>query len=258
MSATPPSESFDVKPGRNGQSFENTATMQMHEVTILCMAEMDKNKMRIIDLLAAAALLSALPLAHAQAPWSALPGGCGSTDNNFYNGVTSSTYPVVRYKTPGGSLTFNGFHDGYIAVNCNVDNPRFTATGPFQTWGQLQVTYRDPDGLGATGQPGSEYQAYVQLVRVSKSTGALAVIVTFDSNLQCAQAATCIADNNVRSIAVPFAHTFDFNNYAYAVYVRLYRALATFSLSPAVYQVRLEAAPPIIAGGIVPLEAEAR
>jgi len=258
MSATPPSESCDIKPGGNGPGSENTATMQMHEVTSLCMAEMDKNKMRIIDLLAAAALLSALPLAHAQAPWSALPGGCGSTDNNFYNGVSSSTYPVVRYKTPGGSLTFNGFHDGYIAVNCNVDNPRFTATGPFQTWGQLQVTYRDPDGLGATGQPGSEYQAYVQLVRVSKSTGALAVIVTFDSNLQCAQAATCIADNNVRSIAVPFAHTFDFNNYAYAVYVRLYRALATFSLSPAVYQVRLEAAPPIIAGGIVPIEAEAR
>ena len=37
-----------------------------------------------------------------------------------------SDHPVARYKTPGGSLTFNGFHDGYIAVVCNVDNPRFT------------------------------------------------------------------------------------------------------------------------------------
>ena len=115
-------------------------------------------------------------------------------------------------------------------------------------WNQLQVTYRDPDGLGNPNQPGSEYQAFVQLVRVSKATGAWASIVTFDSNLQCAQGTSCIADNNVRSIAVPFTHTFDFNNYAYAVYVRLYRALATFSLSPAVYQVRLQAAQQVVSG----------
>src|SRR5581483_567915 len=221
----------------------------MHEVP--CPSSHGRNgqeQMRMIDLLAAAALFGALPLAQAQAPWSALPGGCASTDNNFYSGVPSSTYPVVRYITPGGALAFNGFHDGYIAVNCNVDNPRFTATGPFQTWNQLQVTYRDPDGLGNPGQQGSEYQAYVQLVRVSKTTGAWASIVTFDSNLQCAQGTACIADNTVRSIDVPFTHTFDFNNYAYAVYVRLYRALATFSLSPAVYQVRLEATQPVILG----------
>ena len=195
-----------------------------------------------------------MPLAQAQGPWSAFPGGCGSTDNNFYSGSPSSTYPVARYQTPGGSIAFNGFHDGYIAVTCNVDNPRFTATGPFQTWNQLQVTYRDPDGLGAPGQPGSEYQAYVQLVRVSKLNGGFSVIATFDSNLQCAQVGTCIADNHVRSITVPFTHAFDYGNYAYAVYVRLYRALATFSLSPAVYQVRLQAAQPIIVGTNPPLE----
>jgi hypothetical protein len=222
--------------------------MQMHEVLHPLHGRNGEKQMRMTELLAAAALLGAVPLAQAQAPWSALPGGCGSTDNNFYSGAPSSTYPVVRYKTPGGALAFNGFHDGYIAVNCNVDNPRFTATGLVPTWNKLQVTYRDPDGLGNPGQQGSEYQAYVQLVRVSKTTGALASIVTFDSNLQCAQGTACVADNSVRSIGVPFAHTFDFNNYAYAVYVRLYRALATFSLSPAVYQVRLEAAQPVILG----------
>jgi hypothetical protein len=223
----------------------------MHEVLNPRHGRKVLEQMRMIDLIAGAALLGALPLAQAQAPWSALPGGCASTDNNFYSGIPSSTYPVVRYITPGGALAFNAFHDGYIAVNCNVDNPRFTVTGPVQAWNQLQVTYRDPDGLGNPGQPGSEYQAYVQLVRVSKTTGVLAGIVTFDSNLQCAQGAACIADNNVRSIAVPFSHAFDFNNYAYAVYVRLHRALATFSLSPAVYQVRLEAAPPVIWGASI-------
>ncbi|MCU1328532.1 MAG: hypothetical protein JWN34_3902 [Bryobacterales bacterium] len=211
--------------------------------------------MAMINMLAVAALLgAALPLAQAQAPWSALPGGCGSTDNNFYSGAPSSAYPVARYKTPGGSIAFNGFHDGFVAVNCNVDNPRFTATGPYQTWNKLQVTYRDPDGLGNPGQQGSEYQAFVQLVRVSKITGVLAVIATFDSNLQCAQGTSCVADNNVRRIDVPFAHAFDFNNYAYAVYVRLHRALATFSLSPAVYQVRLEAAQPVISDTSIQLE----
>src|SRR4051794_39828611 len=111
--------------------------------------------MRMIGLLALATLLSGLPLAQAQAPWSALPGGCASTDNNFYSGVPSSTYPVVRYITAGGGPAFNGFQDGSIAVNCNVDNRRFTATGPFRTWKQLQVTYRDPDGLAKPGQQGS-------------------------------------------------------------------------------------------------------
>ena len=102
--------------------------------------------------------------AYAQAPWSALPGSCASTDNNFYNGTPSNDYPVARFRVPGGSIAFNGFHDGYIAVICSVDNPRDAGT-VFSRWNQLQVTYRDPDGLGLPGQKGSEYQAYVELVR---------------------------------------------------------------------------------------------
>jgi hypothetical protein len=108
--------------------------------------------------------------AYAQAPWSALPGSCASTDNNFYNGTPSNDYPVARFRVPGGSIAFNGFHDGYIAVICSVDNPRNAGT-VFSRWNQLQVTYRDPDGMGLPGQKGSEYQAYVELVRVSKTTG---------------------------------------------------------------------------------------
>jgi hypothetical protein len=110
-----------------------------------------------------------------------------------------------------------------------------------QVW---RRTYRDPDGLQRLGGQGTEYQAYVELVRVSKTNGAFATIAVFDSNLQCVGGpAFCQADNTVKNIAVPYAHNFDFTNYSYAVYGRLYRALATFSLSPAIYQLRLQAAP---------------
>ena len=142
--------------------------------------------MRTILLLTATALAGAVaPMAQAQAPWSALPGGCASTDNNFYNGVPSSDFPVARYRTPGGAFAFNGFHDGDIAVICNVDNPRFTSTVVAnQVWNRLQVTYRDPDGLGNPGQHGSEYQAFVQLTRVSKTTGAWSSIATHEAGFR--------------------------------------------------------------------------
>ena len=191
---------------------------------------------------AALALLCTATLSYAQQPWSSMPAACAGTDNNFYSGTPSRDFPVARFRVPGGAFAFNGFHDGYIAVVCGVDNPRDTSSTSAR-WNQLQVTYRDPDGLGRDGGYGTEYQAYVELVRVSKTTGAWSRIAAFDSNLQCAAGTTCVADNTVRNIAVPFNHTFDFNNYAYAVYARLYRALATFSLSPAIYQLRLQAAP---------------
>jgi hypothetical protein len=188
---------------------------------------------------------------YAQGPWSALPGSCASTDNNFYNGTPSNDYPVARFRVPGGSLAFNGFHDGYIAVICTVDNPRVAATVT-NRWNQLQVTYRDPDGMGLPGQKGSEYQAYVELVRVSKTTGTWGRITSFDSNLQCAGGPSlCQADNTTKTFTVTFSHTFDFDNYAYAVYGRLYRALATFSLTPVIYQLRLQGAPAVVQPGQV-------
>jgi hypothetical protein len=183
--------------------------------------------------------------AYAQQPWSSLPGSCASTDNNFYSGTPSTDFPVARFIVPGGAFAFNRFHDGFIAVICNVDNPRDPGTTP--RWNQLQVTYRDPDGLQGLNGKGTEYQAYVELVRVSKTTGAWSSIAAFDSNLQCTGTSTsCQGSNDVKSIAVPFNHTFDFENYSYAVYGRLYRALATFSLSPAIYQLRLQAVPVVL------------
>lgn len=212
--------------------------------------------MRTIIALTTVTLLCTASSSFAQLPWSSVPAACASTDNNFHSGTPSRDFPVARFRVPGGAFAFNGFHDGYIAVVCNVDNPRDTSTTS-PKWSQLQVTYRDPDGLGTPGNYGSEYQAYVELFRVSKTTGAWSRIASFDSNLQCRAGTTCVADNTIRNIAVPFTHTFDFNNYSYAVYARLYRALATFSLSPAIYQLRLQAAPLIlttpgqISGGVI-------
>jgi hypothetical protein len=177
---------------------------------------------------------------HAQSPWSALVGTCASTDNNFFSGTPSVNLPVARFITPGGSLTFNRFHQGYIAVLCTVDNPRDNVTQP---WNRLHVTYRDPDGLRTIDGYGLDYQVYVELVRMSKTSGALFQVARFDSNLQCQQTPTtsCYGDNAVKRFAVTFNHTFDFNNYAYAVYARLYRGNVSFL--PQVYQVRMQAAP---------------
>jgi hypothetical protein len=186
--------------------------------------------------------------AYAQADWSAMPAGCASTDNNFYSGTPNSSYPVARFAVPGGTFTFNQFHDGYIAVVCNVDNPRVSgALTP--TWNQLQVTYRDPDGLQGLNGAGTEYQTYVELVRVAKSNGAWSRIASFDSNLLCAgSSASCHGTDDIKTITVPFTHTFDFNNYTYAVYGRLYRGIAIYNLRPVIYQLRLQVQPPVIIG----------
>jgi hypothetical protein len=78
-------------------------------------------------------------------------------------------------------------------------------------------------------------------------------VTSFDSNLRCAGGPSlCQADNTTKNFTVNFSHTFDFDNYAYAVYGRLYRALATFSLAPVIYQLRVQAAPIVVQPGPVP------
>jgi hypothetical protein len=177
--------------------------------------------------------------AHAQQPWSAMAGTCAGTDHNFFNGQASADFPVARFITPGGSLTFSTFHQGYLSAFCTVDNPRYGGT---QVWNRLQVTYRDPDGLQTADGWGRENQVYVELVRMSKVSGALSRIARFDSNLQCQSITTtsCAPADTVRTFDLPFTHTFDFNNYAYAVFARLWRGNQSFK--PVIYQVRLEAA----------------
>ncbi len=167
--------------------------------------------------------------------WGTVVGACAGTDNNYSIKPPSVDYPVARFATPGGTFTFNAFHDGYIAVHCPV-----LSSLPSPAWNQLMVTYTDPDGLQGLQGRGTEYQTVAELVRVSKVTGALASIAKFDSNLQCQGSVNCQANTNVKTYSLGFSHSFDFNNYTYVVYVRLYRALATFGLRPAAYQVSLQ------------------
>jgi hypothetical protein len=188
---------------------------------------------RAIQSIVALLAVAAAGPAQAQA-WSSMVGACASTDNNFSNRTASSDYPIARYATPGGSFTFNAFHDGYIAMHCPVSPPSTGST----TWNRLHVSYKDADALQGLGGSGTTYQAVAELVRMSKADGSLSRVAIFDSNLQCQGLANCQATDIVKTYSLPFTHTFDFANYTYAVYTRLYRGLTFFR--PALFQVRLQ------------------
>jgi hypothetical protein len=169
--------------------------------------------------------------------WTAVPAACAGTDNNFYSGTPSAAFPVARFIVPGGRLSFNASHTGYIAIVCNVDNPRDLGTNP--AWDQLEVTYIDPDGVHTVDvHTGDTYQVLAQLVRVNKTTGVQSVVVEFNSNNDCPLGSFCDG-TTVRKNVKPFVHTFDFANYAYAVYGRLYRREANLTVKPILIQLRL-------------------
>jgi hypothetical protein len=169
--------------------------------------------------------------------WTAVPAACAGTDNNFYSGAPSAAFPVARFIVPGGRLSFNASHTGYIAIVCNVDNPRDLGTNP--AWDQLEVTYIDPDGVHTVDvHTGDTYQVLVQLIRVNRTTGVQSVILEFNSNNDCPLGSFCDG-TAVRTFVKPFVHTFDFANYAYAVYGRLYRREANLTVKPVLIQMRL-------------------
>lgn len=169
--------------------------------------------------------------------WTAVPAACAGTDNNFYSGTPSAAFPVARFIVPGGRLSFNASHTGYIAIVCNVDNPRDLGTNP--AWDQLEVTYIDPDGVHTVDvHTGDTYQVLAQLIRVNKTTGVQSVVVEFNSNNDCPLGSFCDG-TAVRTNVKPFVHTFDFANYAYAVYGRLYRREANLTVKPILIQLRL-------------------
>ncbi len=169
--------------------------------------------------------------------WTAVPAGCAGTDNNFYSGTPSAAFPVPRFIVPGGRLSFNASHTGYIAIVCNVDNPRDLGTNP--AWDQLEVTYIDPDGVHTVDvHTGDTYQVLVQLIRVNKITGIQSIVIEFNSNNDCPLGSFCDG-TTVRRMIKPFAHAFDFANFAYAVYGRLYRREARLTVKPILIQMRL-------------------
>jgi hypothetical protein len=191
--------------------------------------------LRFAPLLLVTAVLAAP--AFALQDWTAVPAGCAGTDNNFYSGTPSAAFPVARFIVPGGRLSFNASHVGYIAIVCNVDNPRDLGTNP--AWDQLEVTYVDPDGVHSVDVHfGDSHQVLAQLVRVNKTTGIMSVIAEFNSNGDCAAGSFCDG-TSVRRFAKPFVHVFDFANHAYAVYGRVYRREANILVKPILIQLRL-------------------
>jgi hypothetical protein len=176
-------------------------------------------------------------MTHAAQDWTAVPAACPGTDNNFYSGAPSAAFPVPRFIVPGGRLSFNASHTGYIAVVCNVDNPTDLGTNP--AWDQLEVTYIDPDGVHTVDvHYGASYQVLAQLIRINKITGIESVVVEFNSNNDCVITSFCDG-TSVRRFAKPFIHTFDFANNAYAVYGRLFRSVVEVSRKPVLIEMRL-------------------
>lgn len=178
------------------------------------------------------ALLGMITPAAALQDWTTVAAACAGTDNNFFSGTPSADFPVARFITPGGRLTFNAFHTGFIAVHCNVDNPQDQGTNP--AWNQLEVTYLDPK------RHRDSNSVFVQLVRQDKSTGISTVVAEFDSSSECDLGPVSFCHNGlVRTFVKRFTHTFDFANNAYVVFGRLYRG--GVSISPILIQMRLNA-----------------
>lgn len=108
-----------------------------------------------------------------------------------------------------------------IVVRCNVLNP-LDAGNP--VWNSMFVGYQDPDGTGIT------YQVIARLKRLSRATGGIATIATFNSNL---------SSNTARGEGlVTFSHTFDFLRNEYFVEILISRI--DKRANPVAYMVRLE------------------
>jgi hypothetical protein len=191
----------------------------------------------IVTAAAIAAFLTS-SVAFAAQDWTAVPAACAGTDNNFFSGTPSAALPVARFIVPGGRLSFNASHTGFIAVVCNVVNPNDLGTNP--AWNQLEVTYIDPDGVHTPDVHfGASYQVVAQLIRINRITGVQDVIAEFDSNNDCLSTTSFCDGTAVRTFVKPFTHVFDFSNNAYAVFGRLFRDKVEASRKSVLIQMRL-------------------
>jgi len=109
-----------------------------------------------------------------------------------------------------------------ITARCNVVNPLDSGN---PSWNTLIVGYRDPDG------PGIKYQVIVRLRRLSRFTGGVSTVATYNSNLV---PLTARGEGFVQ-----FSSTsFDFLKNEYFVEINVSRT--DTNADPVVYMVRLE------------------
>jgi len=129
---------------------------------------------------------------------------------------------VGLYQFDDATVTINGSAptDAAVKLRCNIPSPEdVTASSSPSSWNRMQVGYTDPGG---------STEVKVQLVRVTKTTGAVWVMATFTS--------VTAAAPTVGSATI--ASAFDFTTYVYYVGINLTRTSG--SSTPSVWFVSVD------------------
>jgi len=124
------------------------------------------------------------------------------------------------------SLELNPNQDPYIG-NSYIANPY---------WHALIVGYADPDGMG------SNTNVVAKLIRVSRPTGAVVTVATFNSDKSPSKNITTRHEDLIEFFPyLDSGHwTFvDFGNYEYYVQLELIRTPLATQQAPVIYSVRL-------------------
>jgi hypothetical protein len=153
---------------------------------------MTKNLCAFFTMLAGALLLS--PAVQAQT-WSTV----GSSCSPGVDSIGLYYYNVATFEFADGAT-------GQIKTRCQINNPLDKGV---PKWTTLSAGFVDPDGLGGN------YEVQVELVRVTKATGAYTVILTLDSDQYTTELP------QLKSI--PLNYTFNFNEYSYYLSLNLSR-----------------------------------
>jgi len=171
-----------------------------------------RNSLRAFGALSLLTLLASGE-AHAAGIWTHVASACAVDESS-----------TAKYEMTAGRFKFKSGQTGTIYARCNVTNPQDDGTDPW--WNQLEVVYRDPDGIAA----GSQVKA--TLYRVYNSNGGVSSAGTaFDSNTLAAT-----SDNKGTT---PAGGISDFNFTDYAYFVQLQVTRSSTASDPTVSIVRL-------------------
>ncbi len=152
-------------------------------------------------LLSVVLTLCLAPLTQAQSLWQQEAVGCAVDDTDVHRFAAS----ILGYVSHATGVT------GGIYLRCGVTNPSDGGGNP--GWDRLYVTYKDPDATG-TGS-----QLKVNLKRVSRATGAMTNIVSFDSNR--------FSGTGVQEKYLNVTTAWDFASYYYFLEIYMNRASST-------------------------------
>lgn len=145
--------------------------------------------------------------------WSSTGGGCVPIDTAIQGN---------RYSIGAGGLKFYSTYTGQFTAVCPIKRNTGTSHQPNSMW----LSYQDNNSLSTT-------KVEVKLEKMSLANGAITQI---GSILSSQSGST--GDGRVWEY---FTHTFDWENYAYFIYVDIYRA--TTSDSAILYAVTLDYTP---------------